>query len=351
MFDTCYRPISAEAPMNTTSPPRYGLKYGPRGTANETDSYYVEQAYDPIYRLKSYSAPTDVYANVSGSLDSWKPNSTLVLGGDTTILIYYLGRNDILTTQSRDPIFRSWIVAPIVCDTKYQFCGDSDGGCSPVGPASLVAKWIVEQAVWRDFDLFFRIMAVRPPIMAASEGSAAIAATLTLAPGADSQLDASHVSAERELSRLLQTGIAMTASTSRLAALGYWNLENGSSWAPTQLCNNVIIETATAVSIPLTSYLLFLGFTFLVAAISYADLLGANRFLVWRECADLWALYYVGQLHREVAEQLCGKMEHPHAGEEWPILASGDAGFSTAERDGAKYLVPSAYLIAFCTLQ
>ena len=63
-------------------------------------------------------------------------------------------------------------------------------------------------------------MSVRPPIMAASEGSVAIAATLTRAPGGDAQLDALHVSAERELSRLVQAGITMTASTSRLAALG-----------------------------------------------------------------------------------------------------------------------------------
>jgi hypothetical protein len=190
-------------------------------------------------------------------------------------------------------------------------------------------------------------MAVRQPIMAASEGSAAIAATLTLAPGADAQLDALNVSAERELSRLVQAGIAMTASTSRLAALGYWNdLDQGSRWAPTQLCNNVIIETSTALSIPLTPYLLFLGVTILIAVISYADLLGANGLPVWRECADLWALYYVGQLHREVAEQLCGRLEHTHAGEEWPILESGHAGFNAAEKDGAKYLIPSAYLIA-----
>jgi hypothetical protein len=208
----------------------------------------------------------------------------------------------------------------------------------------------MEHDAWRNFDLFFRIMAVRPPIMAASEGSAAIAATLTLAPGADSQLDAFHVSAERELSRLVQASIAMTASTSRLAALGYWNLNQEFHWAPTQLCSNVMIEIPTAVSIPLTPYLLFLSVTPLIAAISYADLLGASRLPIWRECVDLWALYYVGQLHREVAEQLCGKMEHAHAGEEWPTLKSGDAGFNAAERDGAKYLVPSAYLTA-CPLQ
>jgi hypothetical protein len=113
----------------------------------------VEQGFEPIYRLKSYAAPTNIYDPPHPH--DWIPNSTLVLGGDTTVLFYYLGgispptdhrqglhpgKIDTPSPQLWDPIFQTRIVSTIICDTKYQFCGDNDRDCSPVGPAYLVAK-------------------------------------------------------------------------------------------------------------------------------------------------------------------------------------------------------------------
>ena len=43
---------------------------------------------------------------------------------------------------------------------------------------------------------------------------------------------------------------------------------------------------------------------------------GAGKLLFWKKgYADLWKLYNIEQLHREVAEQLSGKVVPAHMGE------------------------------------
>ena len=104
--DTCYRPIQAHAQINTSDSVRYCLKYG---TVNTTlpeirDCVSVvspAHRASPVYSLESLSALTDYSDHLH---QTWTPNSSLVLGGDTTILIYFVG--GISQSQpSDDPIF------------------------------------------------------------------------------------------------------------------------------------------------------------------------------------------------------------------------------------------------------
>jgi hypothetical protein len=93
-----------------------------------------------------------------------------------------------------------------------------------------VLQWINTESgeAWEDIALFFASTNL-PPIMVASVDSGAIAAAKTLVPGGFMQSDSEHNTVVTELSRLSQAGMNMLASRSQLAALGYWDLGQGSS--------------------------------------------------------------------------------------------------------------------------
>jgi hypothetical protein len=105
------------------------------------------------------------------------------------------------------------------------------------------------------------------------------------------------------------------------------------------LCNNVVIESTTAVSILLTPYFLFFGISFVVVIISYANVLGLTKLRRWKEYKSAWTLYSVGHLHRQVAEQQCGQLYKAEPSTQWPDLRSGpSSGFEVTERNGSMYL-------------
>jgi hypothetical protein len=92
-------------------------------------------------------------------------------------------------------------------------------------------------------------------------------------------------------------------------------------------------------------YIIFLSLSLLIVIASYPQLLGVKKMQFWKKYGDLWALYYVGQLHREVAVRLYGKLDTSHDAKSWPCLPSEYAGFDIVERDGFKYLTPGMFLI------
>ena len=352
ILQTCYRPIQA---VDMNSDGRYCFRYGTYNTTAEIRdcflSYVSAQRSSPAYTLRSFSSLTD-----ANPANPWTPNSSLVLGGDTLLLAYFIGGVHSLQ-PSDDPIFATlpmtseasyyiprYIVSTIICDTKYQVCANSGRDCSPSGPRSHTLKWLNTKpgSLWLSINKPFSLLTALPPMRSAATGSGAVAASKTLGGDGLVQSDPSYTTVVRELSRLVQTGMIMMASRPQLAALGYWGLGNESSKTSPQLCDNVVIQTAAAVSIPLTAYVVFLSLTLLVVVISYADLLGAGKLQFWKGYADLWKLYHVGQLHREVAEQLSGKVGLAHVGENWPRLNSGDVGLDVIERGSTKYLVPGA---------
>ena len=212
---------------------------------------------------------------------------------------------------------------------------------------SHVIRWLLTKpSVSASLGYLFVTMTMQPPIRAASESPGAIAASQTLLHGTIVQGDPEHTTVDRELSRLAKGGMTMMASSSQLAALGYWNLGHGSTETIPQLCHSVVIQTPAAISILLTPYLIFLGMALIVVGISYADVLGAGKLQVWKKYADMWTLYRPGQLHREVGEQLCGRLGHAHGGESWPDLETKEVGLDVVERDGAKYFVAGVFFFS-----
>ena len=359
--DTCYRPIDAIYAIPGSNPLRYGLYYGPSVVTGQLTDYttfmFLEQGLAPGYVLVT----TSNLANESAVSSLWRPNSTLLLGGDTTILVYFVGwiQQDI---PSNDPVFATspvpdpdgvyraqHVVAPIVCDTKYQFCADKQGECSPIGPRSHVLNWMKTTktgSTWEDLRTFFNGSSLSPPLALTAFGSGAIASGQTLQQ-AWVQSDPGNTTVARELGRLSHAGMAALASFPQAAAVGYWNVGQGSSMTPAHgLCNNVVIESTTAVSILLTPYWLFLPISLLIIVISYADLFGATRLRRWKEYREAWKLYSVGQLHRQVAEQQCGTLQNAHPTTAWPDLRAGHAnGFAVLERNGSKYLASRTFVL------
>ena len=361
--ETCYRPIDASVPIGGD---KVGLDYGPvvvtSGRINRYTAYlYTRQGNAPGDTLVSHWALAD---NVPGS-NAWTPKSTLSLGGDTTILFYFIGFIN-LPIESSDPIFATsnksdddglylttYTVATIVCDTKYQFCSNKtrEQDCSPMGPMTQIMNWIhtihaSDGGVWGDIDIFFSGSTFIPPIAAASLGSDAIGSDQTLKHGT-LQGDPRRTTAKRELGRLSHGGMAALASRSQLAALGYWDLGNGSTLVPARgLCKNVAIETPTVISISLTPFWPLLGISVTIIAFSYADFLGATKLQAWKRYKDAWTLYSVGQLHRQVAEQQWGKLHEADPSKKWPDLKSPVArGFDVVEKEGSMYLASRTCLI------
>ena len=372
VWDTCYRPIDAmvEDTSGTTSYTLNYLYYGPFGYGAAsispiTDIVFREQTVAQGYSMRSLRALYDSTENI------WHPNSTLVLGGDTTILFYFLGfvfrRN-----QTDDPIFATsdapnpnitderlfetrYFVSPIICDTKYQFCVDDGRDCSPTGPSQRILDWMDTKVgdIWLDLFTFFDASTALPPIYAASLGSGSIAAAQSLAKISFYQVqsDSENNTAFEELSRLSRAGMTILASGSQLAALGYWNLGSGSTAAPSnRLCRNVIIESPNAVSIRLLPYWLCLGLGIFVVILSYAHVLGARKLKSWQKYADPWTLYTAGQLHRQVAEPHDGQYEKGRALQKWPPLKSVQGGLEVVEMHKSKFFVPSEFSFARCSV-
>jgi hypothetical protein len=322
--ETCYRPTNANFSIAGSDPMRYGLYYGPVNVDGFLTDYttfvFLEQDYSPGYTLILRAARTDI---ISGTND-WTPNSTLILGGDTMILFYFIGWIQS-SSPIDDPVFGTFdtpddegyyramhTVAPIVCDTKYQFCADKNQhDCSPLGPSSHIVNWLQSTkrgGIWEDM--------------------------------AWVQSDPGNSTIARELGRLSRAGMAALASTPQLASLGFWNIGGGSDSVPGHgLCNNVVIESTNAVSVLLTPYYLFFCFSSVVIIISYANVLGLTKLRRWREYRSAWTLYSVGQLHRQVAEQQCGQLYKAEPSTQWPDLSSGPAnGFEVTEKNGSMYL-------------
>ena len=214
--DTCYRPIDAVYAVPGSNPVKFGLYYGPSlisGTLTDYTAFmYQEQSFAPGYVLISSSS----LIHDTLVQNSWTPNSTLVLGGDTSILIYFIGWIE-QTIPSNDPIFATssvpdpdgyyrakHVVAPIICDTRYRFCATKDErDCSPTGPRSAVLNWMNTTktgAAWEDLTTFFTGSTITPTISLAGFGSGAIASAQTLQQ-AWTQSDPRNSTVARELGR------------------------------------------------------------------------------------------------------------------------------------------------------
>jgi hypothetical protein len=366
--DTCYRPVQAMAPLTSPSLPytRYGLFYGPinltniglTGGSEFTETVYEERKLSPGYTLTSHSARIGASGPIGSS---WHPNASLILGGDPTILFYYLG-SSTLPKRSSDPIFATraiglqtgigvvyesaYIVSPIICNTQYMVCVDGGRRCSPLGGFVVVSNWLGGQRdeEWKDLSTFLSISLMDPPISLPAIASGAVGASKTAAAGGSVQIqfDPDSATTHRELLRLTQTGMIMLASGSRLAAAGYWRAAAGIM--PTSigsLCNNILIDSQNAISIFLVPYLVLLILATIIIAVSYAKHVGAGSNHLWRKWGDPWALYYVGQLHREVVEQLYGRFSVVDATEEWPTLrAGGGLGLEVVGESGSKRFAP-----------
>jgi hypothetical protein len=342
---TCYRAQAASAPIGISGVyAPYGLYYGPVNVSlvipgasyPYTELYYQERKYSPGYTLSQHSALADA------TITTWSPNSTLVLGGDTTALFYYVG-GVTMFQPSTDPIFATAptpsgvtvagplydsvaVVSPVMCDTKYMFC--APGNCSPLGGLSKITAWFGTQSgtEWTLLKESFSVLLADPPIYLASLGSSAIAA----AESANFfQLDPTNANTTVELGRLTRAGMAMLASVSQLTAAGYWDLD-GSAAPPTNFtfCKNVLIDTSAAITVSLTPYIYLLAISFVVVVVSYTKYLPwVRKSRLWRQYADAWALHYAGQLHREVVAQLCGLFEKVDTTAQWPNLSpKGHAG-------------------------
>jgi hypothetical protein len=193
----------------------------------------------PATHLSSFSAITDIFIGQN----NWEPNSTLVLGGDTTILFYFIGgvHNGLSKVMTQfllqipssnfsanmdtlyDPLF---IVGAVLCDTQYQFCIDGGRDCSPVGGTSKVSKWIGSKVgnTWEDIFMFFIESMRLPPVMQHQWARERLTPQKPWPRGNHAASTLPTATIDRELRRLTQAGMLMLASGSQLAALGYWNL-------------------------------------------------------------------------------------------------------------------------------
>jgi hypothetical protein len=354
VFNTCYRLTQATAPLNSSNPDVHevGYFYGPLNMfgniQNYTDSEDTDIRFAPGYRMSQYFA----LANPKpGYTANWTPNSTIVMGGDTTLLLYRVG-SVFMTEQSSDPLFATEAtpatsgstvtplgqadlflpadtVVPIACDTKYVLCADNKGDCSPLGGENNVLDWTLEKIdvgagfFWEDIGLFLATTLSAPPIYQTSLGSTAIIASETTSEGMF-QLLPHDVTAQRELSRLVEAGMLMLASYMQLSAVGYWNTGNGTEGFDHEdsLCTKVVTEFPQLVTIPVIPYILVVVTLVLVVLMGRVKSFLPRRMwsLANRDLIDAWVLHSAGQLHREVTERIRGRMEKVDTVTEWPTV-------------------------------
>jgi hypothetical protein len=360
VLETCYRPIQATAALPNTDPDPVhpiGYFYGPVNTGepggiqNYTAKLYSEAVYSTGYTLTQISTLSNLGPD---SPAVWTPNSTLLMGGDTTFLLYFIGAV-YMTDTSSDPIFATQTdpaavpdpsvplydslntAVPIICDSKYIVCLKK-GDCSPLGGMVTVYSWFMGRLnmTGNDSHLLSELLDVgdllitalaSPPIHRASTGSTAILASETVTNGL--QLVPQNVTALKELTRLVQTGMIMLSSYMQLSAVGYWNVSGGTteSLSPTQknsICNKIISQSAKVITIPVIPYILLLLSLLVVSLLPFAmKLVPMERLATaYRNLLEAWTLHSPGQLHREVVERIRGTFEYVDTTADWPTVES-----------------------------
>ena len=353
VFDTCYGPRYAYYPIMGGDPtiPAYGFYYGPVNISGIVDNY-TDMGYklpmDPIYPadyiLSSHFARAEEPPG-----NGWSPNSTLMLGGDTSLFFYRINgvtmlnysSDPLFVTQKNESSFRYSplrTIVPITCDTKYIVCLDGSNDCSQLGGRNSLSSWFTGRPsdIWDETHKFVRLSLFYSPIFRASLGSTAIAASQTVRGGAY-QSDPDHVTALRELSRLAHTGMLMLASFASLSATGYWDVGYGSVGLhptnPRSLCRGVIIQSPTVITVPAIPYVIILTVTLLVVSISYTTLCVQGRSTRVSNLLNVWTLYSPGQLHREVTERIRGEFAVVDKTTAWPTVREGGLGADVVIRD------------------
>ncbi|PVF94019.1 hypothetical protein CPB86DRAFT_818327 [Serendipita vermifera] len=352
--ESCYRAIYAERIFNATEwQALMNETVAENFTARVLDyGYYVHNngQVDPfttyIDIAQEMAANYDLKAELTlyNSSSNWFPYRGLTQGGDTALLLYYIG-GPISEYPSDDPIFATWssqtehqgsewyeaesTIVPIICDTKYVFClrerhGDN---CSQPGGYLTMTEWLADKQgpPWNDVAKLVAKRFSLSPIYKATYGASSILAGQSMFHRV--QISA-NLSALAELSRLSRAGMVMTASYAQLSVNGFLSVTTGGAepFEPPShsksLCNRVIMETSTMATIPVLPYALAVGFSLLVIVISYAGSFRMSRkflFSPLRRHYDTWTLHLPGQLHKGVTEGLYGKgfklvdMESP-----WP---------------------------------
>ncbi|PVF94016.1 hypothetical protein CPB86DRAFT_789468 [Serendipita vermifera] len=151
-----------------------------------------------------------------------------------------------------------------------------------------------------------------PPIYHAALGPSAVLASQSIYNAVQASTE---ISALGELSRLSRAGMILTASAAQLSVNGYLNMSLAvASFKtpdhPDSLCNHVIMESSTVVTIPVLPYALIASFSILIVAISYSVSFDATRNMLFsslRRHHDIWTLHLPGQLHKGITERLNGK--------------------------------------------
>ncbi|PVF91426.1 hypothetical protein CPB86DRAFT_337354, partial [Serendipita vermifera] len=191
--ESCYRPNSA---TNITD---RLLRYGPY---IDTDGTSQDWTYPlDISQAKAGSYIVTSIPIMVNSTSGWQPYPNLTQGGDTTLLVYYIGGIDwnhasydpIFATQSNNKSAEARIgiyrpespVVPVICDTKYVFCDDNrhENTCSEPGGFQTLVDWLArkEGDPWDDIYSFFgQMFGIQPICHAAIGSSAVLAAQSTL---------------------------------------------------------------------------------------------------------------------------------------------------------------------------
>jgi hypothetical protein len=350
VHDTCYRPIAANSSLDGGG---LGLYYG---AVNYTTGLYTAYT-DPTVRVVLGTSGYFLYqytarANSPNS-GSWTPNSTLLLGGDTTILLYTTSAVGMLN-RSSDPLFATDNVmppanfsfglmyssldpsVPIICDTKYTFCGHDAGDCSVTGGAQNVWDWLDRKDgnSWEELRQFFGVSLASPPIHQASFGSLAVYASQTTLDNIY-QMAPNDISALKELTRLSEAGMLMQASYAQLSTVGYFDLHNQSvdraltldPSSPHSVCKNIVMQSPGVVTMPVLSYAVLLAILFFTSLASYVKYLPRRvRFSSLDYWLDAWLLYTPGQLYREVTERVRGDFTYVGSKDLWPTVATHHLG-------------------------
>jgi hypothetical protein len=286
----------------------------------------------------------------SDMLSFWAPNSSLIMGGDTSLLFYDVG-GVAMAAPSADPIFAANITSPhnpdfglfyppdvtvpIVCDTKYVLCTGSKDHCSSPGGYDNLVQWVGgrtikghwrENSFWLDIGTFIAGALVVPPINRVAMGSATVLASQTTIKS-QIQILPHMATAQRELTRLVEASMFMLASFMPLSAVGHWDAGNGTDGffnvsRPASICNNIITESSKAATIPVKPYVV------LVVLLIFTGLLGRMHSVLPRRLLsttqrilhDAFVLFGAGQLHREVTERIWGRFVKVDTAEEFPTV-------------------------------
>ncbi|PVF94017.1 hypothetical protein CPB86DRAFT_828903 [Serendipita vermifera] len=236
----------------------------------------------------------NVVSSAATSNSPWTPNSNLTQGGDTTLLVYYIG-GVFPKDSSTDPIFATRLagtaagkkifraessIVPVLCDTKYVICVKSkhDTNCSEPGGIYPLIHWLYQNTrgtTWPDIQWHLSVMLSKPPINKVAIGVSAVLASQSVLQGAAVER---HFCAQRT--------------------------------KPIIKGRRVIIESPGMKTVPVLPYALLTGFSILIVAISYTGSFPFSRKLLFSSAKHyhtMWTLHLPGQLHKRVTESLNGK--------------------------------------------